>query len=101
MPRWITYEYKCENCEEKIDLNVDFEERDKMQCPQCGEILIRLLSAPNFFRKSGTRNAKEKAIKRDIIESTYIEEELARGKVKDKEGIAKATKEYNKLIYEK
>lgn len=49
----ITYNYICEECALVFDELVEREDRDKPQeCPECGAVSTRTVSAPNFHRKS-------------------------------------------------
>lgn len=100
MPKYISHDYRCDKCDEQFVLTVEFDERDKVQCPQCGEILKRLISAPNFGRHSVVRNGEAKGILRDLLEVNSLETDLARGKITGKEDTARVESEIKKLKFD-
>lgn len=49
------YEYRCEHCGEELEAIRDYEHRDGVTCPECGELATRLVSS---FITSSTLNHK-------------------------------------------
>lgn len=63
MPRYITYDYKCdvEECEFGVEpIVVSFDERDEQQCPVCGGELTRMFATPLPLRNSYHMGKKRK-----------------------------------------
>lgn len=73
------YEYRCTDCENKVEVIQRFSDPDLSDCTECGGTLERLLSAPSIrFKGSGW----------------YVNDYAAKGK----NGTSKSTKDPEKNV---
>lgn len=47
------YEYQCQQCHRHTEKRQKFSDPEITQCPHCGGLLVRVISAPNIAFKGG------------------------------------------------
>ena len=54
-----TYEFKCKRCQISVDLLIPYEDVNKeWKCPQCGDKMVRVFTAPDIqFKGTGWTGA--------------------------------------------
>lgn len=94
-----SYDYKCTYCNMVWTATVEYDDRDDVNCSQCGNLSSRLLNTCYFSKITTPLNSKERGWDKDLKEANEIEKSLAYGSlakapIEDK---ARASKEIKKL----